>query len=506
MQTINLIKGHQGAGKTVRLREIATQTHGRYLFACPTIELIAEQEKLLRGRGLDVRSFHSQHRRNNSGQSVYNLLCAAREDADAARRHSIYFITHETLMSYDFAEFTGWHLLIDEAPAAVDGSVIEASVFKDDIMPKLDRVGSSETWSVYRLKERLKFSKVKKDAAASKMVTFLKQAGRANGVVIDDEALKTQDIISWFSLWTPLDVSHWASVHIAASAYERSLGYRMMEFFFPGKFRLNTVPIGGAQRQAQPSISIQYFADGFTGSTHWWVENEGGQKSMVEVSRWLEANEPNLGFWSCNNDIKLFFIHRLGGHHISPMAMGLNDYRHETSCAFIFSNKRKKEDAAKLEAADIGPADLLDARETEVIRQFIMRGAIRNADYDGDYRIYLYERFQAEAVANHLKVNGFTKVNVSAVTLPFTSKVMRKFATGTPYTPQTPAERKHARAKRERIKYTAKIIETQAQRMVDEGAPSHRDLKRSGLSSKKSHLIPEIERRAKEIRNAEGGL
>lgn len=40
---ITIIQGHQGAGKTDYMREEALRLKGRYLFACPSIELIGEQ-------------------------------------------------------------------------------------------------------------------------------------------------------------------------------------------------------------------------------------------------------------------------------------------------------------------------------------------------------------------------------------------------------------------------------------------------------------------------------
>ena len=46
------------------------------------------------------------------------------------------------------------------------------------------------------------------------------------------------------------------------------------------------------------------------------------------------------------------------------------------------------------------------ACEREDIWQFAMRGAIREAEFDGTYEVYLYDRWQAEALAAMLREEG----------------------------------------------------------------------------------------------------
>ncbi len=44
--------------------------------------------------------------------------------------------------------------------------------------------------------------------------------------------------------------------------------------------------------------------------------------------------------------------------------------------------------------------------------QFVMRGAIRNADYDGPYDAYLYSRSQAERLRDQLTTSGIGVVEL----------------------------------------------------------------------------------------------
>jgi hypothetical protein len=52
--------------------------------------------------------------------------------------------------------------------------------------------------------------------------------------------------------------------------------------------------------------------------------------------------------------------------------------------------------------------DIERAREQEDIWQFVMRGAVRNADFAGVYTVYLYDVWQADTLADMLRDAGIT--------------------------------------------------------------------------------------------------
>lgn len=107
--------------------------------------------------------------------------------------------------------------------------------------------------------------------------------------------------------------------------------------------------------------------------------------------------------------------HRLPGLLIAPNAAGLNKHADLTECAIIFSAKATDGDRPMMEAFGLTEADVERAREDETIAQFVMRGAIRNPDYEGKYDIYVYEKTQAERLQAALTQIHFTNVSITAL-------------------------------------------------------------------------------------------
>jgi hypothetical protein len=104
--------------------------------------------------------------------------------------------------------------------------------------------------------------------------------------------------------------------------------------------------------------------------------------------------------------------HRVAGEMVPPKLAGLNALRDHRSCAFIYSSKSVGEDKPLKSVFSLNEDDIVAARETEDIVQFVYRGAIRNPSYDGPYDIYLYNRDQAEAVAAAMTDFGIRNVEV----------------------------------------------------------------------------------------------
>jgi hypothetical protein len=105
----------------------------------------------------------------------------------------------------------------------------------------------------------------------------------------------------------------------------------------------------------------------------------------------------------------------LKGEMVSPKQAGTNDLRHHTSCAVIYSNKSQRADDAVLEVFGLSRDDIERARQTEDMQQFLMRGAIRCSDFGGTYTAYVYDVWQAEALAEFIKSQGINDVEVVPV-------------------------------------------------------------------------------------------
>jgi hypothetical protein len=465
-RTLNVIKGNQGSGKTDRLREIASQKPGRYLFACPTIELAEEQEARAKTESLIpyIRGLHSG-RKTKGG--VFDQLVALKDEINANHAHAVVFITHETLVANQFNAFQGWIVMIDEAPSTLQSGIVKAGATYDLIVNALLPGGSNNGWTHCTLagigSRKPSHNDLSKDAEK-----FLKEAGRPTGVFIEDAAVQARKAFRWFSFWSPTYLNAFNDIYISASNYNGSLGYRAMVYFFPDKFDLVETDVS-RRRIGQPSIEIRYFSDNHTGSTSFW-DTDDGSKALVEVTDYIVKHTPDLDFWSANNSVEKRFRGRLGGEYISPLAMGLNKFRNKTKCAFIYSAKYTPNDGPIINVTKITAADITDARETETIRQFIMRGAIRNADYAGPYLIYLYEKPQAEAIQRHLTNGGFTNVIITNVGTPAINTIARRKATLVEKSDQEiVAGRKAASAARSKRNDDKKFVEKWARKAISAG-------------------------------------
>ena len=242
----------------------------------------------------------------------------------------------------------------------------------------------------------------------------IKQVARPDRVFVKTTDWDAKDDIDWFSMWTPLSLSHFASVQIAGSSYTDSVGYRAARALFKDKLTFTEREIAPL-RTGQPTISIHYFTEGHDGSTTFWGETEG-RYCIKQVCDYLGANLPATGFWSGNEVVEHLMDHRLPAKLIRPLAMGLNKHRLSQACAFIFSGKATPQDKALKGVFGLTDDDIRKAREDDAVAQFVMRGAIRELAYDGPYAVYLYSKTQAERLRDHLVKIGFTSVETVAVT------------------------------------------------------------------------------------------
>lgn len=423
MLNITVIQGAQGCGKTTRMRQEALDNPDRYVFSCPSIALIREQVDWLKANAPLVRVCEA-HSDSPGRMGVRDKIQLAKSEIDRTQApHAILFITHEALMGYDLSDFQGWHIRVDEAPASLQSGRIKAKISKSFIADKLRLDVTLGHWSHY-VADPLKWTETARDSMAKNASDFFKQAGRLTGIFIDETALAENDEYVWFSFWSPTYLKAFASITISASGYFTSLGYKAADQFY-GHQCTFTSQIIITPRTEQPAIEIIYMTDSHKGSSSFWDKSEG-RKCLVEVCDYMVKASPDLGFWSGNEVAYRLMEHRLGGEYISPKAMGLNKFREKKSCALIYSSKATHDDRAIIEALDVTQADILADREMEDIRQFVMRGAIRNPDYAGPYLIYLYEKIQAEQLQSHLIANGFIHISVAQALVPHTARYVRK--------------------------------------------------------------------------------
>lgn len=388
-------------------------TIGRHLLALPRIDLIEEQIAYLHanrpsGKFVAIDAVHSkQDQRAKVERRLEDLLCA-----HASTPHAIIGITHETLLKVDPGLLRGWHIGIDEIPdGAVRGGMFEAATTwrSLDHYYKLVPVVGGRWWEV-QLREGVEqpsLGALRRDGNG--LLPFHTAARDPRRALLVDlgaweDAGVPERRVAWFSFWTLAPLAACASITIAAASFENSLVYHAHRFLHGDEITFGEVRVRTAPR-AKPRVRLHYFCQ-HRGSTEWWKTTEG-ERCLVGISKHLESIGFG-GYWSCNEVVRLAFNHRLKELWREPRQSGTNSLRDHTSCAIIYSNKAQSGDDPVLDVLGLDGHAILKAREYEDIWQFIMRGAIRNPDYAGEYDAYVYSRDQAEVLRTMLVDNGIT--------------------------------------------------------------------------------------------------
>lgn len=413
---VRILTGPPGCGKTTELQEEMLTGLDRVLFAMPRNDLIEERVRDLRVRaaalGISpvIVPIHSD-------QGLRAPVRRRLKDAALAHKdspHVIVLISHEALKTSDLTDFAGWHVRIDEPPDAVASDMLRIPVSQPLFAAYYDLHPVAGTkWSKVAVRpDAPSIRDLLVDDIAGDLSGFHKQAKSSHGVYVDIGdwgETATRRKVQWWAAWTPLELTHFASIKIAGSGYFSSLLHLATEACYPGHVQYHRQEVG-AGRTGSPHVRIFYFTRGHRASTAFW-KTDLGRNCLNRVGRHL-ASVRTLGYWSGNEIVRDRFGMVVPGLMVSPKQAGTNVYRDLTSCAMIYSNKAQRSDDAILEVFGLSKADIERARQNEDIDQFIMRGAIRCPDFGGMYDIYLYDKWQAKAAQQALEKHGIAHVEL----------------------------------------------------------------------------------------------
>ena len=423
---VTVLTGPQGSGKSTVMRKDAIAQPGLYLFAFPTHELIDEQVEAFRKDAPRLELWPVHSKRGGKGK-VAERLSVARDTLIAnGAGHAVILTTHDAMMGSDLSAFAGWHARIDEAPAAVQAGTFNISEMRTALKERFALHSKpGHDWASLSLKgDKPSWKSLQGSLGAKELVEFYKQAANPARVFVRTPDWDATDDIDWFSIWSPLELVGFASVQIAGSSYTSSVGYLGAKALFDDMldFDERDVPV---VRSGQPSISIHYFTEGHRGSTTFW-DTSDGRLQIKNACDHLAKKLPKASFWSGNTVVQHLMEHRLKGDLITASAAGLNKHRTRQHCAIIFSGKATEADKGMMAVFGLTKGHIERAREDELIRQFVMRGAIRDPAFDRAYDIYVYEKVQAERLKSHFEDLLFDTVELVPVTEAGLMTVRRK--------------------------------------------------------------------------------
>lgn len=401
---VEVLSGLPGCGKSYDMRQEAIRNPGLYLFVYPSVDLVREQLVAFKAEtGIAVEEAHSKA----SGGGTVQIRLERHQAYFLANAidHAVVLMTHEGLMGADLSAFADWHVRIDEAPNTIQSGVVNAPASAALLKPiiQIVPVGSHGWGRLTLLSGKQSWSALEKDDLFKSLAEMMKQASRRHGVFVD--TLEWKDSFGWCSIWPLTSLDHCKSVKIAGASYPISVGAIVAKRSEGVTFTPN---VKVRPWTKHPTVRVHYFTQSHEGNTAFWQKRRG-RGFIVKICDFLSAREPNLGYWAANDVVVPLLDHRLNGKPISPKSAGLNEYDDETSCALIYSSKALDGDKPAKALFDITDEEIFRAREEEDILQFVMRGAIRRRDFDGDYDIYLYSKRQAELVAEKLSASGIGK-------------------------------------------------------------------------------------------------
>jgi hypothetical protein len=421
---IDIITGKPGVGKTDHVIEEIIGAQGKYVIACPKIKLLDEVKTRIEAnaahkgvRGPEIALIHAQN--NNRKLSVIQRIEGTPTDYRKID-HVVALITHEGMMSADMSRFQGWSIFIDEVPNSIQSGILKgpALAYFMDVAYSLSPHPYEAGWSQVSAKEDgPRPGSVQRDPMLSGLTEFDKRVRGSGSVYVKgaswDEFKDVNKPIHWCALWTPQSLDAFSSVTFVGANYMNSLGYMAARMSDCADVQWNERRIESPPRAQMPSVTIRYFAGAHRGSTEYWSKDEG-KACLLRVRDYL-SQIPDLGYWSGNDMVQKLFEGHLPGEMVAPKQEGINALRHHTSCAYIYSAKANPSDQILLPLFDIERADVERARETEDIIQFVLRGSLRCNDFGGEYTVYLYERQQAEALAEYLQQEEIASVRLEPI-------------------------------------------------------------------------------------------
>ena len=427
------------------MREMVGGSSGKYLHFSPTIKLLKEQRSDY-SRDVPRIPLIPVHSKSGNRGSVSRQLEDARcEIDDLGAKHAVVFASHECLLAGDLSGFRDYHALIDEVPDAIKTGVVKAPTSAHYFSGRFElEPWRDHGWSLVRPKARPSWRAVKGDDIAKATANFEAMANRPHGAIVDLldwKELEDRGHFSWMSIWTPMALSHFASITIAGAGFYRSLPYLVAQILHPNDLTFTEVRLH-RPRTGHPKLRLHYFVEAHQGATSYWGTT-GGRQVLGPIRRFLR-DVPDLGYWSGNEVIEQQFDSELSvDRFVLPKVAGLNRYTAAKSCAFIYSAQSLPSDEP-LKLFKLAAPDIEQAREFEDLYQFVMRGSLRDPAFGGTFDAYVYSRAQAEEIGRRAQEDGIHDVELVRHPEVGVMDVPRARAPKAPLTPEEIEEKTEA--------------------------------------------------------------
>lgn len=474
MTQFNYINSPAGAGKSYYAANEMLNHPAQYLVVRDRCEAIVEYASQLRrhaSAGVEIISI--------TNETVPVVRAAVRDIPDRASSHCIVLITHAAMMASDLSGFTGWDIWIDETPSIFDQQLFRTPLSGEWLADtyKLTPVEGAKGWSSVTMRDdawRIAAADIARDDALAIFRTFHERvmsassppddlpvrlaknfhtSGRAVVCSITDwsEVEASEDDMSpawdWWSVWSPVTLSHFNRIVFMANAFDTSLTFNMMQAFHDiewNEIKINHRPY------AKRKVVIEYFADKHVASRYLF-QSEKGRDNLRKVAEHLSDADK---IWM-TNEAYLPALRGVGGQKLSPIQSGSNSYQDYHQAAAIYSAKPSSEILRVLEAIGLTGDHWTESVEYETILQFMTRTSVRDADSTETVVLSVYDSRQASYLARYFNALPHCDVTVQLTDLGFardkTKPVGRPMINDTKMTMAERARRSRAKRTPEQI-------------------------------------------------------
>jgi hypothetical protein len=438
-----------GSGKSYSDAVLKVTTPGRYLIVRDRVEAIDEYiatlYDLMKHHGTNPIVVSIRSEPNNRGHSVRNEVEALPERYDQMQ-HVIAIVTHKALMMADFSGFGGWHCTIDETPVILDRQDLVTkrssefferhyaleSVHKDWSAVTLTATGWDTTGADLEADDGARYLKVFHDRVTdatplppgpvpARISNRAKQSGRQVICNLSDwSEMEDGRRWTWWSLWSPYQLSEFASVEFLANGFDQSVTFALLRSVWP-EIDWYETHNASPRTFAHRSVRIEYFARRHVASKS-FLESADGIDHLGRIGRYV-AERGETYIWTANNAFAQHLSALSPDAKLRPHQAGSNRWDAINSATMVYAAKPSMESRAVMNLLAVDANVWVRSYEHEAILQFMCRTSVRNPASTDTVVLRVYDKAQADYLVRYFEAAPHVTVAAFCVDLGYANLV-----------------------------------------------------------------------------------
>lgn len=481
---VNFDDSPTGSGKTARIIRRLARKPIRAIYCSERIVTATEIQAAIDREALRYRTVPI-FRIINSDLGYVSAQIKQVQDATASFPHVIIFLTHAALEK-DLGGFEDFSIVIDEIPKFVDSKTLNTKLTLDHYRRAYRLEPIDSQWSKVSLTDygrSLSVTDIRNDTNLSGSEThkfhehILASHSSYKTVIVRgiDWDVIGKDEWFWTSFNSMRNFATFNDVTILANRCMEACQIKMIQkadekFAAPGDLPIVWKPVSCIPRKTPAvkprKVTIRYYCEQHLSKTY--LESAAGHAALNNIGADLAKRGEMI--WSANNSSRkgetpsAILSKHLTSRYLKPRQAGSNEFRHYHEAAIIFAGNPSTQIEGLLAFLGIDKKSWQASVEHETILQFVTRTSIRDAHSSADVTFTVFDRDDADYVANYLRGLGH---DVSVIYVDLGIVIRRKPAGRI----KLPEEERIARRKETKRKSKAKAKATSTKRPAKVSRP-----------------------------------